>query len=85
MGKIKAAKGMVVNVSSGGYVLAEVDFEDPHFQVREGCSVVWVSASRSLHIDAQCRTAKPTILGKHTDNQRRRTFSSVWAWWRGSR
>jgi NAD(P)-dependent dehydrogenase (short-subunit alcohol dehydrogenase family) len=35
MSKIVAAKGVVINVSSTGHELGEVNFEDPNFQVCE--------------------------------------------------
>ena len=40
MSKLIAAKGVVINVSSTGYTLAEVDFEDPSFQVSDISIVV---------------------------------------------
>lgn len=38
MSKIIAATGVIINVSSKGHELAEVNFEDPNFQVRETSS-----------------------------------------------
>jgi NAD(P)-dependent dehydrogenase (short-subunit alcohol dehydrogenase family) len=35
MSKILAAQGVIINVSSTGHELAEVNFEDLNFQVRE--------------------------------------------------
>lgn len=48
MDKIIAAKGVVINVTSTGYTLAEVNFEDPNFEV---CLSYCLSVT---HLELQC-------------------------------
>lgn len=72
MSKILAAQEVIINVSSIGHELAEVNSEDPNFQVRENSSMdPMLSPCRANIIS---RAARRTTRGSHLRSPRRLMF-----------
>jgi NAD(P)-dependent dehydrogenase (short-subunit alcohol dehydrogenase family) len=76
MGKIIAAKGVIINVSSTAHIMGEVNFEDPSFQACVQCCKI-ILQSRPYCAKMISRAARLTTRGWHMHSPRQPIFYSL--------